>query len=476
MPEPKDEFETIRSAFPEQPGPSPEVTAQARRQVQDLVRQEMNGRRRHRLRSAARSGRIGMALTATTAVVALTALSVPLLRSAGPGSGPDANPVPGTSSPAPRLTGASQVLLGAAIAQESDEKVAGNYFRVRSLLINSSAEVGNPKYQLQKRQITESWMPMKRGVESWFGWVDLGSRPATAADKAKWRAQGSPTSWQLQYEKTPTTIAAGEPVVNKMSFRDVPPGYYLNDEKPLTAQQIEALPTDPAKLRAVLSRNIRPEASPEEIEYTIFSAAGRLLFEMPSPPKLRGAALRVLSELPGTTLKEHVKDPIGRVGTQITINVVLKGENPSAPPTLGPGGTGSSFIIDPTTGRLLSSAFNVAPRKGTGITVVLESGWTDERPTPPSKKIRYPLPLPGRRPRAEAVASLHPARNRPFLRGEPCPDSAAAGSPQPRHPPWWPSSPGVSQPPATNSQLRPVLRPERPPRRPSPSPSSPATR
>ena len=114
MSDPRDDL--IRSAFPEQPGPSAEVTAQARRQVQDLVREELNGRRRDRWHSAARSGRIGMALTATTAVIALTALSVPLLRSTGPGSGPDAGPVPGTSSPAPRLTGASQVLLGAAIA------------------------------------------------------------------------------------------------------------------------------------------------------------------------------------------------------------------------------------------------------------------------------------------------------------------------------------------------------------------------
>ncbi|QNE17782.1 hypothetical protein F1D05_07500 [Kribbella qitaiheensis] len=385
----KDEFETIRSAFPEQPGPSPEVTAQARRQVQDLVREELNGHRRARLRKAARSGRIGIALTATTAVVALTALSVPLLRSTGPGSGPDAVPVPGTSTPIPRLTAASRALLDAAVRQENDEKIAGKYFRVRSLLLNSSAAVGNPKYRLQRRQITESWMPMKRGVQSWFGWVGLGSRPETAADVAKWRAQGAPTSWQLPYEETPTTMAAGEAVVNKMSFRDVPPGYYLNDEKPLTAQQIEALPTDPDKLRAVLGHSARPGAGPEEIEYAVFSAAGRLLFEMPSPPKLRGAALRVLSELPGTTLKENAKDPIGRVGTQIKIDLPWTDSGkPSAPPAFGGAGSpGSSFIIDPRTGRLLSSEFN-SGRKGIGITVVLESGWTDEYPKPPSKKTR----------------------------------------------------------------------------------------
>ncbi len=389
MTDPKDEFETIRSAFPEQPGPSPEVTAQARRQVQDLVREEMNGRRRNRLREATRSGRIGIAVTATTAILAVTALSVPLLRSTGPGDGSDAIPAPGTSSQAPRLTAASRALLDAAVRQEKNEKVAGKYFRVRSLLINTGVQVGNPKYTLQRRQITESWMPMKRGVESWFGWVDLGSRPATAGDVKKWQAQGAPTSWMLGYDETPTLMTSGDPVVNKMSFEDVPPGYYLNDVKPLTAQQIEALPTDPDELRKVLSQNIRPDATQQEIEYTVFSSAGRLLFEMPSPPKLRGAALRVLSELPGTTLKENVKDPLGRVGTQISMPLIWKSRGePSAPPTVAfSGGDNSSFIIDPQTGRLLSSAFGLRG-KGTGVTVVLESGWTDERPTPPSKKTR----------------------------------------------------------------------------------------
>jgi hypothetical protein len=388
MTDPKDEFETIRSAFPERPGPSPEVTAAARRQVQDLVREEMNGRRRSRLREATRSGRIGIAVTATTAIVAVTALSVPLLRSTGPGDGTDAIPAPGTSSQAPRLTAASRALLDAAVRQEKNEKVAGRYFRVRSLLINTgNVEVGNPKYKLQRRQITESWMPMKRGVESWFGWVDLGSRPATADDVRKWRDQGSPTSWMLDYDKTPTLMTSGQSVVNKMSFRDAPPGYYLNDEKPLTAQQIEALPTDPEQLRKVLSRNIRPEATQEEIEYTVFSNAGRLLFEMPSPPKLRGAALRVLSELPGTTLTANAKDPLGRAGTKISMTPIWKvpGGVPSAPPTISRGSGESSFIIDPQTGRLLSSAFSYGG-KGTGVTVVLESGWTDEHPAPPSKK------------------------------------------------------------------------------------------
>jgi hypothetical protein len=97
----------------------------------------------------------------------------------------------------------------------------------------------------------------------------------------------------------------------------------------------------------------------------------------------------VLSELPGTTLKQNVKDPLGRVGTQISMPLIWKDRGkPGATPTVAfSGSEGSSFIIDPQTGRLLSSAFGLRG-KGTGVTVVLESGWTDERPTPPSKKTR----------------------------------------------------------------------------------------
>ncbi|TCM37530.1 CU044_5270 family protein [Kribbella sp. VKM Ac-2568] len=379
-----DELHKIRSAYPEQPGPSAEVTAQARQQIQALAREAATARRRDRWHAAARSGRVGVALTATAAAVALAALATPLILS--PDSGPDAAPVPSTMAPTPRLMTASQVLMAVAVKQEGDEKVSGKYYRVRSLQMRATTEVGAPgkKYHLERRNITESWMPMKQGVESWFGWADLGARPATPADTAKWKAQGSPKSWQLDYEVDPVTMAAGEPTVRKMTFAEVPPGYYLSGIKPVTAQQIQALPTDPVKLRAVLARGAEPGAAAEEIDYVVFNAAGRLLFETPSPPKLRGAALRVLSELPGTQYKENVKDPIGRTGTRITMAWPSSVKGPTARKTaFGDGGT--SYIIEPTTGRLLSSETIGIKR---GASVVLESGWTDDSPEPPSPAIR----------------------------------------------------------------------------------------
>ncbi|GAA0924522.1 hypothetical protein GCM10009554_03330 [Kribbella koreensis] len=376
------EFDKIRKAFPEQPGPSADTTNKARRRVQELIREAETARRRDRWYDAAKSGRVGMALTATAATVALAALATPLILSPGAGSG-DAGPVPSTVTPtSPKLMTAGQVLVQLAIKQEIDEKVSGKFFRVRNLQIRGSIEVGSPKYKIQQKTITESWMPMKQGAESWFGWVDLGAHPATRADAAKWRAQGSPTVWPMT-ETNPVTMAPTEPVVNKMTFDEVPPGYYLSGVKPVSAQQIQALPTDPEKLRAVLAANPEPDMTADDINYQVFNAAGRLLFEMPSPPKLRGAALRVLSMLPGVRIKENVKDPIGRTGTQISMDWTKPGRPSNGMTRLWDGKT--DFIVDPATGRLLSQEYDGF--KG-GAIVVLESGWTDEKPTPPSPAIR----------------------------------------------------------------------------------------
>ncbi|WP_329001798.1 CU044_5270 family protein [Kribbella sp. NBC_00709] len=370
------EFDVLRKAFPETDGPTPETTDAARRQVEELIHEARPARS---FMSFVRAGWLGTAVTAATALVAVAGLGGALVVGRGGGGSQPSGPATTT---APRLTAAAEVLIAAAVRQEKDEKVSGTYYRVRSLQLNPTTQVGNPKYTLERRSITESWMPMKPGVESSFGWVNLGYQLVSPADAAKWRAQGSPTSWQLPYERTPISMSDGVPVVNKMSFRDVPPGYYLTGDKPLSAEQIAALPTDPVQLRAYLGRSVGTDLSPADREYAVFAAAGRLLFEMPAPPKLRGAALRVLAALPGTHVRTGVKDPLGRVGTEVSITTALRKAG-SAPTSLF--WTGATYIIDPATGRLLSSTIG-GPKPGS--TVVLESGWTDDRPTPPSTAVR----------------------------------------------------------------------------------------
>ncbi|MEV6271309.1 CU044_5270 family protein [Kribbella sp. NPDC051936] len=322
------EFDVLRKAFPEQEPPTPEAARDARRQLQELMRKPRV--------SLVRTGWLGTAVTAATALVAVAGLGGALLVGRGDDGTMPSGP---TTTTAPRLATAAEVLIAVAVRQEKDEKVSGTYFRVRSLQVTTG------KYA--RRTITESWMPMKPGVASWFGWVNLGEKTA--------------------------------PVVNKMSFRDVPPGYFLG-EKPLSAKQIAALPTDPAVLRKVLAKTAGPDLNAVDQDYAVFAAAGRLLFEMPSPPKLRGAALRVLAALPGTRIRTGIKDPIGRTGTEVSITAV----KPSGTRT-GLFWSGATYIIDPVTGRLLSSTIR-GPK--TGSTVVLESGWTDDQPTPPSTAVR----------------------------------------------------------------------------------------
>jgi hypothetical protein len=372
------ELESVRKAFPSADAPSPEATAAARQQLEGLIR-EQRGPKRWLM--VARAGWVGTAVTAATAAVAVVGLGVPLVR--GPGSGSDVGVAPATVTPtAPRLATASQVLIAAAVQQEKNEKLSGRFFRVRNLRVGPTVRVGQPKYTVQGRSIIESWMPMKPGVESWFGWAGLGYGPATATDVAKWRAQGSPTTWPVPGDRDPLSSRAMAPVIHEMSFRDVPQGYFLTGTTPLSAQQIAALPTDPALLRAYLVTAAGPQPTPAERDYAVFAAAGELLFETPSPPKLRGAALRVLAALPGTRIRTGVKDPIGRVGTEITIDLPKAIPSGSAT-TLARGR--SAYIIDTTTGRLLSST--IEGLKG-GSTVVLESGWTDQNPKPPSPAVR----------------------------------------------------------------------------------------
>ena len=313
------ELERLRRAFPEAEAPTPEALAAARRQVAALIAEEAAGTQaRPSWRGAAHAGWVGTAVTAATAVVTVVGLGGALLVG-GPGDGDLGGPGAGVTPTAPRLVTAAQVLIAAAVRQEVDEKVSGRFFRVRSLQLSANTRVGSPKYRLERRSITESWMPMKPGVESWFGWVNLGYRPVTVADLAEWRAQGTPQTWRLPDEKDPISTADGEPVVHNMSFHDVPPGYYLGGGKPLSAQEIAGLPTNPVALQRILGQSAGPDATAAEREYTIFDAAGHLLFEMPSPPKLRGAALRVLAALPGTHIRPGVKDPTGRVGTEVTL-------------------------------------------------------------------------------------------------------------------------------------------------------------
>ncbi|WLQ34324.1 hypothetical protein P8A18_13130 [Streptomyces castrisilvae] len=78
---------------------------------------------------------------------------------------------------------------------------------------------------------------------------------------------------------------------------------------------LKNLPAEPDALRRALSAGAK--GSDAAAEQTV-RQAGELLISAPITNKVRAAVFRVLAKTPGATVKEGVKDAVGRSGTRIT--------------------------------------------------------------------------------------------------------------------------------------------------------------
>jgi hypothetical protein len=110
----------------------------------------------------------------------------------------------------------------------------------------------------------------------------------------------------------------------------------------LTWDKLYALPTDPAKLGAVLSDKVKgfgPDPNPTGGVSALqeeFVEIGDLLRESPASPALRKALYDVAAGIPGVRLAGNLKDALGRTG----VGVERNGEG--------------TLLIDPATGQLLA--------------------------------------------------------------------------------------------------------------------------
>ena len=371
------ELDQIRDAYPNQPAPTPEATQLARTQLQDLARAEST--RRRRLPAGFTPVRLGIGLTTAAATVAVVALGVPLLTpDADPGaSQPPAvgSPDQSTTSPEAPVT-ASQILLVAAAQQERAEATAGKYFRVRTVLSREyPARKDGLNYTLEELSISETWTG-KAGGTAWNGARKLGAHPATPADEAKWRAAGSPTSWNLGPTDSADQhdlIISSKPGKGRLTeLKGDADRYYALGELGVGQAEILALPTTPDALRDRLLKDKAARAAGADNTSYLVGMTSELLLSTPATPKTRAAGLRLLAGLPGAVVKTNVTDLQGRTGTSITFDFPRQGQT-------------IQLIIDPKTGKLLSST-NTGGKNVS--TTQLASGWTNENPTIPPAKIR----------------------------------------------------------------------------------------
>ncbi|MEU6739575.1 sigma factor [Streptosporangium sandarakinum] len=148
---------------------------------------------------------------------------------------------------------------------------------------------------------------------------------------------------------------------------------------------LEALPRDAGTLLERFKAIRRGDRSPSRELDRSFSAVS--LLNLPSPPDLRAAALRVLAGLPGTRAVGEITDPLGRPGVAVRINADETGETAMGDATAP---IDYRIVLDPVTGEMTGECSTVVRdtegvAAGTviGYAAYTEQGWTGERPERP---------------------------------------------------------------------------------------------
>jgi hypothetical protein len=292
--------------------------------AQDDPSQDVVDRSRHRLQNRITGGgpdlrrrtrwlAVGIGFTATAAAAAVAIAVLPTGNAGHPDNG--AQPRTGTGQ---------EVLLAAATAAERAPETSGQYWHVK---------------------VTTSGPD--RETDTWHYYTGLDGRTWFAGAKTGGKAVESVASRQSQ---TPFDLFGAH----------------------LTLEQLRALPTDPAALKAWLRDAIangdgRSSAgplrdTPELFEQAQFDSLISLVSTLPAPPRVRAAAFRALASYPG---------------------VRSLGDVPGGQGLLLPGD--QRFVVDTATGRVTGASMFVTPDGGiAGVdkpgSAALTAEWTNTLP------------------------------------------------------------------------------------------------
>lgn len=263
-------------------------------------------------------------------------------------------------------------------ATNADKAPLGSYWHTRSISgqIFAVGRSAQDFYKVDSRQGNETWTG--RDGKGSMVHLDMADVPLTAEDARKWRAAGAP-----KMARVPDPEGAVGSVFLDMGPRTMTAGPFPVSSGDLayglTPAKLARLPTEPKALEDALL-NLRGDwhaYSAKRTKEPIRSLRGQerlralsdvttaLLSTAPAPPKVRGAAFRMLAAQPGVRAGGRTTDPLGRAGT--VISLPLKTTVPlglyTAPKQLGT--YTRELIVDPARGALLAVRDLVAtPPKG----------------------------------------------------------------------------------------------------------------
>jgi hypothetical protein len=351
-----DELELLRDCLPEQQPPDPGVVAAARERLH-------GGRRPWRVPLAGvRPARRGLLLRAglpTAGVAVAAALTLAVMAVGGPPTArppalaatPSVTHIPGGTSksgagyatgagyspysgtlPAANAGGATDgraILLTAArqVAKET-QPVAERYW-VTSGIAGNFVRVGpaaDPYLLLDESQV-QNWAARSPKDGSPNFAKQLGAAPVSAADRAAWRQDGSPTSWNYVGQSDGLADAQGytSGVLRSLSMAGDPmtsldasygAQQFPIGSKALTLAQLQALPADPATLKKlILAGGVAPGEAPSAF---LLDGVVAPILEMPVTPAVRAALYEMLAAMPGIQSLGEVTDPAGQQGEAVS--------------------------------------------------------------------------------------------------------------------------------------------------------------
>lgn len=426
-----DELQLVRDFFGEAPPPDPGMTAAAK------ARMSVGGPAvRRRFARGLLSGRphglllrLGIPAVAAAAAVAVVVAVVverptartPVARGPAPALSPGAGDIAVFQLPAGAAVGGPVgsgrvVLLTAARTAAKAAQPAPERYYVTPGIVGNFVRVGPPgnRYLVLEVVNTQYWA----ATNPRDGSPDMSQaryvQAASPADRAAWRRDGSPRMWQHVGQETgladplspsngwlrPLSAAPGKLIAITAAYGAQP---FIVGDKSLSLRQLQALPDDPAKLKALLLDGWPGHGSQGTAASYLFQTAPAVL-EMPVTPAVRSALYKLLASLPGVRSIGAVTDVAGQQGVAVSYTArysscgqQLNLRSPAVPAALFSSCTIQQvLIIGPNDGMPLAEELRYtqlpagqhwsAPDGLFSYEIFGTPYWTNhDRPSPPSK-------------------------------------------------------------------------------------------
>jgi len=319
-----DELQLVREYFGEQPPPEPDVAAAAKAR---LALGERGSRAPRPGRHSRRALLLGAGLPVAAAAVQAPS-PVPAPAHAGPVPAPaHAGPVP-----APAHAGSSdgrEILLMAARTVARAAQHAPARYWVTSGTVGNFRRVGpaDDPYLVLEEVGIQYWAARSPHDPSPSLSQALRVSPASPADQAAWRRDGSPTVWKDVGQDTSLAYPDGETSGKMTPLSAVPgkltamsaaygaPPFVVGDEA-RSLRQLLALPADPVKLKQLLLTGWS-HYMPGGSQSSYLLQAVPPVLQMPVTPAVRSGLYRMLATMPGMRSLGVIKDVTGKQGVAV---------------------------------------------------------------------------------------------------------------------------------------------------------------